>query len=542
MAKPTFLGAQTLIQGVNNLTVPTGTQAALLMGTWWGYDSAAVPAITASWADFNLSPNLVTVGAVWSASPYNSGAIRSKAAVTATGAQTLTFSNPSAAEGPAGTVVYLGDVDFATMTLDEQWARPGEGSTLPTRSVSLVTNADTTIFAWDAAAGTTTVPANPSGWTSRATVTNNNFAGRTRSKDAATNPETVSANSTGYPAVIAFAIQGVTGGGPTNYTLTCDVGSYSLTGIAALLRRGFSLVADVGSYALTGQDAALRRGYTLVADTGTYALTGQDAALRRGYSLVCDVGAYSLTGNDATLTYSAGGTAYALTCDTGAYSLTGYDATLVFTPGAANYSLACDTGVYALTGNAAVMSLGRRLVLDVGSYSVTGQAANLVYGRRLVCETGVYALAGGDADLIYTTTGPIAYSLTCETGAYVLLGNDAALTYSAAQSDNLTHAAKGLIPKIWPGLSIRYEGKPKQRVEHLDEEERERIEEIAEQAVIEAANERTKKAMKASLQASMRAAEIELAAKSYLHLVEQAAMLRMEQIEEEDIAVTLLLM
>lgn len=107
---------------------------------------------------------------------------------------------------------------------------------------------------------------------------------------------------------------------------------------------------------------------------------------------------------------------------------------------------------------------------------------------------------------------------------------------------NLTQAAPGLIPKIWPGLSIRYEGKPKQRVEQLDEEERERIEEIAEQAVIEAANERTKKAMKASLQASMRMAELELAAGSYMQLVEQAALLRAEQIEEEDIAFALVLM
>lgn len=112
----------------------------------------------------------------------------------------------------------------------------------------------------------------------------------------------------------------------------------------------------------------------------------------------------------------------------------------------------------------------------------------------------------------------------------------------ATEGSNLTRAAPGLTPKIWPSLWIRYEGKPKKRIELLEEEERERIEEIAEQAVIEAASEKTKKAMRESLQASMRAAEIELATTSYLRLVEQAAALRMEQIEEEDIAVVLALL
>ena len=129
---------------------------------------------------------------------------------------------------------------------------------------------------------------------------------------------------------------------------------------------------------------------------------------------------------------------------------------------------------------------------------------------------------------------------SAQVGEYIAFSD--VVARPADGGDNLTHAAPGLTPKIWPGLFVRYEGKTKRRVEELEEEERERLEEIAEQAVIEAANARTKKAMKASLQASMRAAEIELAAASYLQLVEQAALLRMDQIEEEEIAFTLLLM
>lgn len=250
----------------------------------------------------------------------------------------------------------------------------------------------------------------------------------------------------------------------TNYSLTCDVGSYSLTGIAALLRRGYSLTADVGSYALTGQNAALRRGYSLVCSTGSYAITGIDATLTyvpgpTAYSLTCDVGSYSLTGYDATLTYGAGPTNYSLTCDVGSYSITGYDATLTYsagaanyslscdvgayaltgidatltyTPGTANYTLTCDTGAYALTGVAATLSLGRRLLADTGSYAITGQAATLVYGRRLICATGSYSLTGQDATLVYTTTAPTNYTLACETGAYSISGIDASLIYSGA--------------------------------------------------------------------------------------------------------------
>lgn len=189
---------------------------------------------------------------------------------------------------------------------------------------------------------------------------------------------------------------------PTNYTLTCDVGAYTLTGVAAALRRGYTLTADVGAYAITGQSATVSRGYRITADVGTYSLTGQDA----------------------TLNYVPGAANYSLTCDTGAYTLTGHDATLTYSAGTANYTLTCETGAYALTGVDAITSFGRRLVADVGAYSLTGIDAALRRGYSLAADTGSYALTGYDADLVYTPAGPVNYTLTCEVGAYLLGGGE----------------------------------------------------------------------------------------------------------------------
>lgn len=205
---------------------------------------------------------------------------------------------------------------------------------------------------------------------------------------------------------------------PTNYTLTCDVGAYTLTGVAAALRRGYTLTADVGAYAITGQSATVSRGYRITADVGTYSLTGQDA----------------------TLNYVPGAANYSLTCDTGAYTLTGHDATLTYSAGTANYTLTCETGAYALTGVDAITSFGRRLVADVGAYSLTGIAATTSRGYSLAADTGSYALTGYDADLVYTPAGPVNYTLTCDVGAYSLNGADASFSYSG---ETLTPRAHG---------------------------------------------------------------------------------------------------
>lgn len=118
-------------------------------------------------------------------------------------------------------------------------------------------------------------------------------------------------------------------GGPVNYVLTCDAGSYTYTGQAATLSLERKLACDTGAYAYTGQDATLQVRHSLVCDAGAYVYTGNDATLQVRHSIVCDVGAYSYTGNDATLTYVPGVVNYTLACDSGSYAYTGNVATLV---------------------------------------------------------------------------------------------------------------------------------------------------------------------------------------------------------------------
>jgi len=47
------------------------------------------------------------------------------------------------------------------------------------------------------------------------------------------------------------------GSSPVDYTLTCAIGSYTLTGLDATLQAAFSLSADTGSYTISGQTATL---------------------------------------------------------------------------------------------------------------------------------------------------------------------------------------------------------------------------------------------------------------------------------------------
>ena len=78
------------------------------------------------------------------------------------------------------------------------------------------------------------------------------------------------------------------------------------------------------------QTTAGALSYSLTCDAGSFSLTGQDATLNLARRLICDAGSYFLTGQDATLNYASGRFDYSLTCDAGAYTLTGQDANLVY--------------------------------------------------------------------------------------------------------------------------------------------------------------------------------------------------------------------
>ena len=61
------------------------------------------------------------------------------------------------------------------------------------------------------------------------------------------------------------------------FTLTADLGTYTLSGQAVTLRSSRTLTAATGSYTLTGQDITFSRDRRIAAYAGAYAISGQAA-------------------------------------------------------------------------------------------------------------------------------------------------------------------------------------------------------------------------------------------------------------------------
>lgn len=69
----------------------------------------------------------------------------------------------------------------------------------------------------------------------------------------------------------------------------------------------YTLTCDAGSFTLTGQDAALVATRIFTADAGSFTLTGQAATFAVTRTLACDAGAFTLTGQAALFTYTQSG-------------------------------------------------------------------------------------------------------------------------------------------------------------------------------------------------------------------------------------------
>ena len=177
-----------------------------------------------------------------------------------------------------------------------------------------------------------------------------------------------------------------------------------MLGFSSFSELPFSTLPDVSSGV----------AYSLTCNNGSYSVTGQAATLTyvagaHAYSLTCANGSYTVTGQNATLTYVGAPQNYTLTCANGSYAVTGQSATLTYSAGHTNYTLSCANGTYSVTGQSAILSVAKKLIANNGSYAVTGQAATLTY-------------TPGSASH--------AYSLSCANGAYFVNGQSAILSYS----------------------------------------------------------------------------------------------------------------
>ena len=84
------------------------------------------------------------------------------------------------------------------------------------------------------------------------------------------------------------------GGGPQEFIIAADAGSFALTGQAVGLPLDDELAALEGVFALTGQDVGLNRNFNLAAAAGSFTVTGIDAEITR--VLIADAGSFSATG------------------------------------------------------------------------------------------------------------------------------------------------------------------------------------------------------------------------------------------------------
>lgn len=158
---------------------------------------------------------------------------------------------------------------------------------------------------------------------------------------------------------IAFAIKETSG----SYSITCDSGTYNLTGQDVSLKwTRLALAMGQGSYNLSGQTATL-----------TYGSTAR--------TLACDAGFYTLLGSNALIDLS-------MNMESGSYSLTGQTTNLVYSP-INTYSLICSLGNYTLNGQVVDLKYNRQaLAMNTGNYNLTGIPAGLIYSGAPVVSNG----------------------------------------------------------------------------------------------------------------------------------------------------------
>lgn len=174
-----------------------------------------------------------------------------------------------------------------------------------------------------------------------------------------------------YPAVIPRSATG----GATNYAITCNAGSFTLTGSSATISRNRALTASAGSYTYTGSQTTIKRNRALTANSGSYTYTGQTVTISRNRALTASAGSYSYTGQQATilksklLNASSGSYTYtgqtveisrnrSLAANAGSYALTGQSVDITYTPSASGYSITALPGSYVLTGEPVAITLG----------------------------------------------------------------------------------------------------------------------------------------------------------------------------------------
>ena len=88
-----------------------------------------------------------------------------------------------------------------------------------------------------------------------------------------------------------------------DFIMLVSVGTFTLTGINAILTSQINMITSVGSFILTGIDVILSKGFVLIASVGTFTLTGINIIMNHTRNFAVSVGVFTLTGIDITFSH-----------------------------------------------------------------------------------------------------------------------------------------------------------------------------------------------------------------------------------------------
>lgn len=264
--------------------------------------------------------------------------------------------------------------------------------------------------------------------------------------------------------------------------ITASAGSYTYTGVSAVLRATRYVAESAGSYTLTGGAATLSRtsvnssrnaaplpslgmvldySNILTAGAGSYAISGS-AALKAGHLLTAATTSYSWAGSDASLVkVSAGGSpqypaplphiglimAPGSTSNSVDYPASLPSLSSIMGRADGTFAMNGSPGIYTWTGQAAQFAHGYKITADAGSF-VT-DFSRVARDHQVTCNATSYAVSGSAAAI------GRHFTLTCSAGAFVTTGQDAAFRLEAAG----VYVLNGLLGTFaWEGFDASFAG------------------------------------------------------------------------------------
>lgn len=220
------------------------------------------------------------------------------------------------------------------------------------------------------------------------------------------------------------------------FVLSCEGGTYEITGTAVSFSVNYAVVADLGTYTITGSAVSLLTNYRLTCEVGSYVVTGSSVDLISTefsweWTDTLDVDYVDTLATEWTKKSDISD--YILVCAGGSYGITGTDISFLY-----NRAVQAESATYILAGTDASLITQRKIVAAAGSYAITGAVVNLFYDRVLDCAAGSYVLTGTDI-LVHLT-------MAIESGSYVVTGSSVDLVYSAVV---VTVRRRGLLMGVY---------------------------------------------------------------------------------------------